>query len=400
MKTLVALARCLVLISLLEGLTPMWAQGASPPASGAQAFGQSLPGMTASEQADFVAGLATFTQVETPATGLGPIFNNVSCVACHGTPTAGGGSFFAVTRFGLSTAGVYDPLTELDGNMLHSRAIAPALLETVPVGANVTTKRLTTPIYGGGLVEAIPDETIVLNSQLPKFYGVTGKVAWVIDAATGNARVGRFGWKAEHATLLSFSADAFNNEMGITNRVFPSPHAPDGNVALLAQYVSLMAGPKDVADPTTGKADIDRVVDFQRYLAPPPTAPATAQSLMGRRVFMAIGCASCHTPSMNTGPNASAALSDQTVNLFSDLLLHDMGSLDDGIAQASASPTQMRTAPLWGLSARSPYLHDGRAATVDAAIRAHDGEAAASSAAYAELTTGDEQNLLAFLNTL
>jgi CxxC motif-containing protein (DUF1111 family) len=398
-RTPAALLRCLLFITFFPGAFLVRAQSVSNSSSPPQ-DGDPLPGLSAAEQAAFVAGLATFTQVETPATGLGPIYNNTSCAGCHSTPAPGGGSAFSVTRYGLNTSGVYDPLTELDGNLLHSRAIAPALTETVPSEANVTAKRLTTPVFGGGLVEAIPDETIVRNSQGPKFSGVNGKVAWVIDAATGVARVGRFGWKAEHATLLSFSADAFNNEIGITNRVFPSPHAPDGNVALLAQYVSLSAGPKDVVDPVTGEGDIDRAADFQRYLAPPPPLPSTAQSMAGQRDFIAVGCASCHTPAMNTGPNASPALSNKTVVLYSDLLLHDMGSLGDGIAQASASPTQMRTALLWGLHSRSLYLHDGRAATVDAAIRAHDGEAAASAAAYAQLPSSDQQDLVAFLNTL
>lgn len=375
------------------------AQGGATSAASSP-YGQPLPGLSAAEEAAFVAGLAAFTQVETPETGLGPIYNGTSCAGCHSTPAPGGGSTISTTRFGLSTPGVYDPLTELDGNLLHSRAIAPALVETIPPEANVTAQRLTTPLYGGGLIEAIPDETIVRNSLRRKFPGVAGKVAWVIDAATGQVRVGRFGWKAEHATLLSFSADAFNNEMGITNRVFPSPHAPDGNVALLAQYVSLSAGPEDVVDPATGEGDIDRVADFARYLAPPPPAPATAQSLAGQQIFAAIGCASCHTPEMNTGPNPSPALSYKTVALYSDLLLHDMGSLGDGIAQASASPTQMRTAPLWGLRCRSLYLHDGRAKTLDAAIRDHDGEAAVPAADYARLSSDQQQALLAFLNTL
>jgi CxxC motif-containing protein (DUF1111 family) len=372
----------------------------APALSNAQGFGQPLPGLSTSEQADFNAGQATFAQVETPATGLGAIFNNVSCLACHATPTAGGVSAVTVTRFGRNNAGVFDPLTELDGTLLHARAIAPVLLETVPAQANVTTKRLTTPLYGGGLIEAIPDETIILNSQTPKFAGVQGSVAVVTDAATGLLRVGRFGWKAQHATLLSFSGDAFNNEMGITNRIFPTAHAPDGNTALLSQFVSLTAGPEDVVDPTTGKGDIDRAADYLRYLAPPAPAPSTPQSLAGAQIFTLVGCASCHTPAMKTGPNASAALNNQTVALYSDLILHDMGALGDGIAQGAAATTEMRTAPLWGLRTRTLYLHDGRATSLDAAIRAHAGEAQASTAAYAQLTPTAQQQLLAFLNTL
>jgi CxxC motif-containing protein (DUF1111 family) len=363
-------------------------------------LGAPLAGLTAAEQTEFTDGLANFTEVETPETGLGPLFNNVSCVACHAAPAPGGASTITVTRFGRTVGGVFDPLTALDGTLLHARAIAPVLLETVPASANVTTLRLTTPVFGAGLIEAIPDATLIQNAQQSQTATVHGTVAYVTDAATGQLRVGRFGWKAQHATLLSFAGDAYNNEMGVTNRIFPTAHAPDGNTALLSHFVSLTAAPEDVEDPVTGKADIDRMADFMRFLAPPSPAPATAQTLAGQRAFTAIGCASCHTPSLNTGPNASAALSNQTVALYSDLLLHDMGSLGDGIAQGAASTTQMRTSPLWGLHSRPVYLHDGRAATPDAAIRAHDGEAKAAVAAYLQLSATAQEQLLAFLNTL
>ena len=381
---------------------PPPAPPAPPPpvtARGAQ-LGTPLAGLTAAEQAEFTAGVANFTEVETAETGLGPLFNNVSCVACHAAPAPGGASTITVTRFGRTVGGVFDPLTALDGSLLHARAIAPVLLETVPASANVTTLRLTTPVFGAGLIEAIPDATIIQNAQQSRTSTVQGTVAFVTDAATGQQRVGRFGWKAQHATLLSFAGDAYNNEMGVTNRIFPTAHAPDGNTALLSHFVSLTAAPEDVEDPVTGKADIDRMADFMRFLAPPSPAPATAQTLIGQRAFTAVGCASCHTPSMNTGPNASAALSNQAVGLYSDLLLHDMGSLGDGIAQGAATTTQMRTAPLWGLHARPVYLHDGRAATPDAAIRAHDGEAKASVTAYLQLSATAQQQLLAFLATL
>lgn len=393
----------LALPALVCSVLPVAAQPAPappPPAAPAAGFGGPLAGLSAPETAAFQAGQADFALVETPATGLGPIFNNVSCVACHAAPAAGGASKITVTRFGRNDGGSFDPLTSLDGTLLHARAIAPALREVVPAEANVTALRLTTPLFGAGLIEAIPDSEIIQNAQQAKFPGVSGQVSLVTDAATGALRVGRFGWKAQHATLLSFAGDAFNNEMGITNRIFPTPHAPDGNTALLAQFVSLTAPPEDVTDPATGLAEVDRLANFMRYLAPPPGAPATAQSLQGQRTFTVMGCASCHTPTMTTGANASAALSNQTVALYSDLLLHDMGSLGDGIAQADAGTAQMRTAPLWGLRTRPLYLHDGRATTVDAAIRAHDGEAAASVQAYLQSTPAVQQELLAFLNTL
>ncbi|HVW22419.1 MAG TPA: di-heme oxidoredictase family protein [Opitutaceae bacterium] len=393
-------------LAALAGLTPIFparAQRPAPPppapAPGGRGLGQPLAGLGSDQLAAFQTGRAQFAVAETPATGLGPIFNNVSCVACHAAPASGGASAVTVTRFGRSVDGVFDPLASLDGTLLHARAIAPALQETVPEQANVVAKRLTTPLYGAGLIEAIPDASIVANAARSRTGAVSGKVAWVTDPATGEARVGRFGWKAQHATLLAFAGDAYNNEMGITNRLFPAPAAPDGNTQLLARFISLGAPPEDQPG-ADGRADIDRFADYMRYLAAPAPAPASPQSAAGAPVFASAGCAACHTPSFTTGPGAVAALSQRTVALYSDLLLHDMGALGDGIAQAAAGTREMRTAPLWGLAARRLYLHDGRATTVDAAIRAHDGEAAAARDAYVQLAPAAQQQLLAFLQTL
>jgi CxxC motif-containing protein (DUF1111 family) len=342
--------------------------------------------------------------VETAATGLGPIFNNVSCVACHSAAAPGGASATTVTRFGETTNGVFDPLTALDGTLLHAKAIAPALLEKVPSQANVTTLRLTTPLFGAGLIEAIPDATIEANAAAAKAFAVGGRVAVVTDVATGETRVGRFGWKAQHATLLSFSGDALNNEIGITNRLFPKAAAPDGNETLLAEFVSPSAPIEDQPN-SAGLSEIDRVANFMRLLAPPPgstpaTAAGVAAAAAGKTLFNSLSCASCHTPTMNTGPNSSAALANKDVALYSDLLLHDMGSLGDGIAQGDASTSEIRTSPLWGLSARPRYLHDGRAATVTEAIVAHAGQGALAKTEWNQLSNTQQSELLAFLSTL
>jgi CxxC motif-containing protein (DUF1111 family) len=382
---------------------PPAAQAAGPggPSPGPGGFGQILSGATPAEKSAFAQGAADFTAVETPGTGLGPIFNDVACAACHAAPSVGGSSRKAVTRFGETVNGVFDPLTALDGTLLHARAIARPLQEVVPSQANVVAQRLTTPLYGAGLIEAIPDATIIANAQLPRTAGVAGRPAMVTDIATGELRVGRFGWKAQHATLLSFSGDALNNEIGITNRLFPKAAAPDGNEALLARYVSPGAPIEDLPSPVTGLSEIDRVSDYMRLLAPPPAgAPVSAASLAGQKLFAAAGCASCHTPSLNTGPNSSAALANKAVALYSDLLLHNMGPLADGIAQADAGTAEMRTAPLWGLGARAAYLHDGRATTVAEAILDHAGEAANARAAYQQLDAAEQKELLAFLATL
>jgi CxxC motif-containing protein (DUF1111 family) len=372
------------------------AAGTEPP----KAFGQPLPGLSAAELAAFNAGLAQFDTVETPATGLGPLYNGVSCVECHSTPTSGGGSRFSVTRFGRMDGAQFDPLVSLGGSLLHSHATIPALQEVLPAEANVTAKRITTPTYGDGLIDAIPDWEIMANFFLPKPDHVAGILSLVTEPGSSQVRVGRFGWKAQHASLLAFSADALNNEMGITNRLYPTPHAPNGNTSLLAQYISLTAPPEDVVDPATGKSALDRITDFMRFLAPPPPLPPTAASLRGGRLFSSVGCAACHTPVYFTGLHNSPALSYKPLALYSDLLLHDMGALGDGIGQAPATPSEMRTAPLWGARTRTSYLHDGRAGTLDAAIRDHDGEAAISRDRYIALPPDKQQDLEAFLETL
>lgn len=363
------------------------------------AFGEPLPGLTTAQRNDFSVGLGRFLNAESPQSGLGPIFNNNSCISCHGQPAPGGGSPVRVTRFGQLTGTTFDPLEALGGSLQQVRAIDPQALEVVPAQANVVAQRLSTPLFGLGLIEAIPDETILANAERQKALGLNGVPALVNDVAAGRVRVGRFGWKAQQATLLAFSADAFVNEMGITNRLFPAENAPNGNAALLARF-DRIADPEDRPDPVTGKADIDVVAEFMRYLAAPPSVQFTPTALQGRQTFEQIGCGGCHMAQMTTGPSDIAALNFKALYLYSDLLLHDMGSLGDGIVQGTAGPRDMRTAPLWGLRARAPYLHDGRAGSVDRAIQLHDGEAVPARNAYQALTATQRQQLLEFLGSI
>ncbi len=379
-----------------QGIPPA---GNPPPAPGAQGFGAPLPGLTVTQTVDAMDGNSLFTTPRTPATGLGPIFNDVSCAACHSTPSIGGWGRTTTTRFGQTVAGIFNPLTSLDGSLLHARTTIPALQEVIPAQANVAARRLTTPLYGAGLVEAIPDAAIEALAAAKKPAGIAGRAALVLDVASNTTRVGRFGWKAQQATILSFTGDAFDNEIGVTNALFPTKHAPDGNTALLNAFLPNQAI-NDKTDPATGLSGIQLTTAYLEVLAPPPPGPATALSAQGARVFAAINCAACHVPSQQTGSSTIAALSNKTVNLYSDLLLHDMGALADGIAQGNAGTQEMRTAPLWGLRTRNLLLHDGRAATVDQAILDHAGEAAGSRTAYTQLSAGDRQALLEFLGTL
>lgn len=355
-------------------------------------FGEPLPLLSDEHLTDFYSGLEEFEKVFTPEAGLGPIFNGDSCAACHSEGAIGGGSAVTVTRFGRMINGQFDPLTELGGSLLQRNAIDPALQEVVPAEANVVAHRRSQALFGLGLIEAIPDATIVSNSLVRKAMGVKGRLSIVVDAATGESRIGRFGWKAQHATLLAFAGDASVNELGISNRVFAHENVPNGKTLAADSAI------EDVADETTGKAGVDRLTDFMRFLAQPPTLPVTVTVDNGERWFNQVGCHQCHTKVMFTGPSSIPALDRKPVLLWSDLLLHDMGSLGDGIAQGSAGPRELRTSPLWGLRMQSTFLHDGRASSVEAAILMHDGEAAPSREFYIRSLPRDQQlELLEFL---
>jgi CxxC motif-containing protein (DUF1111 family) len=373
-------------------------------------MGTPLTTLNSTQLARFDQGKVVFDTQITAAQGLGPIFNNQSCRNCHLGPLSGGGSSIAVTRFGVAATGgnPFDPLDNLGGSLKQDFSINPPTCdETVPAQANVVIHRITPPTFGSGLVEAILDGDILFNEVFPPpgISGRTHMVAALEDPPGSPLRVGRFGWKAQVPTVLTFSGDASKNEMGLTNRLVPTENAPNGNLALLAQCDNV-ADPEDTMD-SGGLFKIDRMTDFQRYLAPPPQTPRTGMS--GEPVFNAVGCANCHlSTAFTTSAQAEAGLSNIAIKPYTDFLLHDVGSLGDGIVQGSASETEFRTAPLWGLSFRAPValLHDGRASggtagqNIDSAILLHDGEALASRNAYAALPSADKIRLQNFLLSL
>jgi len=360
--------------------------------------GLPLPNLSETQLADFFAGQAEFVREFSAETGLGPIFNDVSCAACHTDGGLGGGSRITVTRFGRLTNGQFDPLNDLGGSLLQHNAIDPSLQEVIPEEANVTTKRKSTPLFGLGLIEAIPDATIIKGAYI-RFGGILGRPAMVVDAATGETRVGRFGWKAQHATLLAFAGDASVNELGITNRLFPNHNLPNLQAAKASYEPDVEV--EDVVDADSGKSNIDRLTDFMRFLAPPDFVPFTRAAGAGVTWFSTAACSECHIPVMYTGKSEVPALDRKPVVLFSDLLLHKMGSLGDGIAQEAAGPKEIRTSPLWGLRAQSSFLHDGRAATIEQAILMHDGEAAGSREMFLKnLSRTQQLELLEFLNSI
>jgi CxxC motif-containing protein (DUF1111 family) len=261
-------------------------------------------------------------------------------------------------------------------------------------------RRVPIPVFGTGLVEAIPDEAILaLEDPVDRNRdGVSGRAAIITDRATGERRVGRFGWKAQHATLLAFGADAYRNEMGITNDLF-SQEVAVGISQERMRVCDPIPDPEDIRDLRTGRRGIDNFASFMKFLAPLGRGSIDDTVRNGERVFGAIGCAACHTPMLTTGPSANPLFNRVPVPLFSDLLLHDIGT-GDGIQQESGAPEEIRTPALWGLRFRRPLLHDGSAATIEDAITRHGGEAALASQGYRQGTAEDRAALLAFLRSL
>ena len=261
-------------------------------------------------------------------------------------------------------------------------------------------RRMSIPLFGAGLIEAIPDEALLaLEDPFDRDRdGISGRAAVITDVASGRRRIGRFGWKAQVATLLTFSGDAYTNEMGITNDLFP--HEAYGGISeARMRECDRVNDPEDRADPRTGKRAIDNFESFMKFLAPLTRGPITDEVRTGEQVFGALGCSSCHVPMLTTGASASAAVNRKPVPLYSDLLLHDIAT-GDGIAQEAAQPGEIRTPALWGLRFRRPLMHDGSAMTPAEALRQHGGEASGAMENYRRSTDQMRRALFAFLDSL
>jgi CxxC motif-containing protein (DUF1111 family) len=270
----------------------------------------------------------------------------------------------------------------------------------IPPEANVIARRAPIPVFGAGLVEAIDDETILAleDPDDRDADGISGRAARIIDAVSRRERVGRFGWKAQHARLLAFAGDAYRNEMGITNDLFPDEVA----LAVSPEQLALcdpVRGIEDVRDRSTGLRGIDNFENFMRLLAPLERGPIDDSVRAGELVFNAVGCASCHVPVLMTGSNSNPLFDRKPVRLYSDLLLHDVGT-GDGVEQAAARADEIRTPALWGLRFRRPLLHNGSAATPEDAILRHANEASSVRERYRLLSPPEQRHLVAFLNSL
>jgi len=376
--------------------------GLAPAAQRLVEPGDPLPGVTAEEFEAFRLGLEDFLEVEDAEDGLGPAYNARSCAECHNVPAIGGVAPVTTVRAGRRLAdGTFEDVDPARGSLFQLFSIpAHACQSVIPRQANVIARRAPLPLFGAGLVEAIPDDAILALEDPHDVDGdgISGRAAWVIDRVTGDARVGRFGWKAQVATLLEFGADAYRNEMGITNELFPQ-ELTFGLTEAQLRLCDPIVDPEDVPEPGTGRRGIDNFEMFMKFLAPLPRRSVTVAVAAGEALFDAVGCAACHVPTLMTGPHDNPLFDRRPVSLYSDLLLHDVGT-GDGIRQGPGRPEEIRTPALWGLRFRRPLLHDGSAATIADAVIAHRGEATAVVERLARLSPTAMADLAAFLESL
>jgi CxxC motif-containing protein (DUF1111 family) len=415
--------------------------------SGPAGAGGPLPGLTRAEAAFFQAGRTAFLEVEAVEEGLGPRFNLDSCGGCHAQPATGGSSPSVNPQVAVATkAGATNivpafitsngPVREArfkvkadgsrDGGVhnlftIAGRSDAPGCVLAQPDFKGEAARknvifRIPTPVFGAGLIEAIPDAAIVANLQTQrprlKAMGIEGKPnrqgPGRANTSSNDGSITRFGWKAQNKSLLIFSGEAYNVEQGVTNELFPTER--DETPTCLFTAAPEDHTKFDKSKPTEVISDAMKFAIFMRFLAPPAPAPETPSIARGRTVFTDIGCALCHTPALTTGRSSTAALSEKPVRLFSDLLLHRMGSrLADEIVQGVAGADEFRTAPLWGLGQRIFLLHDGRTTDLVEAIEAHassrtfkfpPSEANAVIAQFRALGQTQKQDLLNFLRGL
>ena len=350
--------------------------------------------------------------------GLGPVFNARACSDCHQNPVSGGPSQFTELRVGHKDANgnfvnptipIDDGASSISGrSLVNDRAVVPEAQEHVPATENIRALRAALNTLGDGFVEAIDDNMLlaIADQQARTTHGkIHGEAIEVpVLEAPGKNRIGRFGWKDQHSSLLSFIGDAYLNEMGITNRLKPADETTIGKVT---------ADPEDVPD-NLGLADIDHFAQFVRGTNAPPRdaeLAASADAQAGQALFQRIGCDVCHVQNITTAPPGTlinggtfaipVALGNKIIHPFSDFLLHDIKT-GDGIVQAGPQDTanKLRTAPLWGLRMRPRLMHDHQSLTLENAIERHKGEAEDVADRFFDLTETQQQQLITFSNSL
>jgi len=412
--------------------------------------GGPIAGLSKTELAFFALGLEDFNEAEDVADGLGPRMNLDGCGGCHAQPAAGGTSPAVNPQVAFATKdGGMDRVPSFitsDGAIREARFVrrpggtpdgGVSSLFTITgrpgaAGCNLAQPdfeqehanrnvifRIPTPLFGAGLIEMIPDATILANQATEQArkrdLGIRGRANFVSpgNRITGapnrngnDGTVARFGWKAQNVSLLLFSGEAYNVEMGITSELFQNERdqTPQCQFAAVPNDTQNFEAP----DALKGTTAIQNFANFQRFLSPPmpsANAPGGTESISrGRNLFSTLGCALCHTPALQTGNTTVAALRSQVAQLYSDLLLHDMGvGLADGVSQGQAGPREFRTSPLWGLGQRFFFLHDGRTADLLQAIREHASDGSEANGVvrnFGNLRDSQKQELLNFLRSL
>jgi CxxC motif-containing protein (DUF1111 family) len=356
-------------------------------------------------QTNFDLDRTQFDTVEEIADGLGPVYNAQACRECHQNPVSASATQVNELRAGQTSGGVFTP--HPGGSLINDRAIDASIQEHVFDADNTRTFRTSLNVLGDGFVEAIPDSAFTAI-QTAQPVGMKGTIVTVpvLEASVPTTRIARFGWKNQHASLLSFAADAYLNEMGITNPLFPTENTSNGNSVAAFDTV---ADPEDAA--TTAHPfgpDVEAFTRFMRSTKAPPRG-VTSSDNNGEVVFDSIGCVNCHTDSITTAPEGTVfnggtfivtgPLASKTIHPYGDFMLHDIKT-GDGIPQAQASGALIRTAPLWGLRTRTRLMHDGQSLTIRDAILRHGGQAAPAVTAFNALSATDNAALMAFLNSL
>jgi CxxC motif-containing protein (DUF1111 family) len=356
------------------------------------------------DQPSFDAFRGTFEEHELIADGLGPVYNADSCASCHSNPITGAISQVTELRAGHFNGNTF--VDQVGGSLINDRAIDPSIQERVLGSSEVRTFRTSLNTLGDGFVEAIADATLVslASSQPSSMRGLVIRVP-VLEGPANTTAVGRFGWKDQHASLTSFSADAYLNEMGITSTLQPTENTSNG--ASVAAFDT-------VPDPEDTDNDVEQFADFMRATKAPArdaALAATSDAGKGSQLFDAIGCNVCHVRTIVTAPKntqilggartVSPALANKIIHPFSDFLLHNVGT-GDGVVQNGGPNTRnrMRTPPLWGMRSRDRLMHDGDSLTRNDAILRHAGEATAVINSYKGLSTTQKNQLVAFLNSL
>ena len=357
--------------------------------------------ITREDRRAFERGRDIFNIIFTPETGLGPLFNANGCVTCHGTPAVGGGGVQIETHATAFVADDCEEFEELNGGSVVQDSSTPQLLaagidgEPVFPGTTGVGRRLSPDLFGFGLIEAVdPDEIIRRADPDDRNHdGISGRVTLAEDEeGSGEQLVGRFGKKGQATSLLDFITDAFIYEQGITSEDEPEEQLVAGE--------ELPDGVDLAPDPEITEEDLEDAVRFVQLLAPPSQARLNRTGEAGREIFREIGCASCHTPAMRTSGHEIRALNGRIVFLYSDLLLHDLGTANADICMGNALPSEFRTEPLMGIRFSASFMHDGRATTISQAIRAHGGEGSRARAKFERLSSRQREALITFVRSL